>query len=1579
MADGGHSFVKKTFHKPTYCHHCSDLLWGLIQQGYICEVCNFIIHERCVTNVVTPCSGIAPCIIKNPVAHCWSEPTHHKRKFCTVCRKRLDETPAVHCLVCEYFAHIECQDFAVPDCTENATYVPGKELLNVKHQHHWREGNLPSTSKCAYCKKTCWSSECLTGYRCEWCGMTTHAGCRMYLPTECNFGILQPIYLPPHSVSIPRTEVPIEAIIGVQVKSKTTLVRDYSCPSPDLSAGSGPGSGTVPGVVCLRELLELHRQRLEQSKQHFLLSSPPTPTSCGSISLCHSPTPSLTVGETSTELEPDRECHDDQEEDEDEDYVATEADSALQLTTSTSNVLGPLQKSPSTNSSLHLLYTSIFRKLGHGRRRRKRGGGISQSEEDDEEEEDEDEVDGGVCDISGGDISDDYDHCDVALRRRERAARRQPREVSETDYHGDAEMETAPRESCYETSDTGGDLTNTDELDSSMNLISNLSYNSSNSNTSHASRAAHPPTAAAAATGTAAATAIATATATATASGKNPNPKTGAAPAAKPKPKTILSVSKHKHKVAGKGGSLSSPNSSDCSSASPSAMASGSLTHTLLQLSPVGRSKSFQEPGVSVSRYKKYGRGLFRRRSKRSPKNTAGSGVAGAGGGVKSNYSLDRLSQNIEITIQDEDGNYRPYDDNYHMLARRTAGHDATDVDDDVCFDDLYLDDRPGGQSDDLAAFAGDISDGGASSRSRASDASDGHVLGRLLRHVRGLSVGWRKPRYQKRRARSISEEFSSGDTPRFKDEESASKTESGHGPSSGGGERGGGGASGSGGGGGGGGGGSSTAGGSAAPSGGGGGGGGGGSGHYSRPDSASHKSDAKSDAKMERDREKKEKEREEKDIEMIKVFDGNNSFRRQQYRVIIVQRTYTLEQLLTTALRAFHITRDPQAFYLTDLYAPAGMEDTPMLDPTPVLSLVHLEGKRPAIYLRFHDKEKGHVRVYPGKLQCAMEDPYVSVPVDNNTVIKDLIRDALDKFGLQDNQIQDYRCSEVLLDRGVTERILSWNERPWDITKQLGKDSIRQMELMRFYMQHKQDPHGPNIALFVGNLPTGLSQRNYEQILNKYVTDENKFISIGPIYYEYGSVVLTFEDAQKAVRAFYNLRETIIEDKKLLVLLLPNIEPSMVPSDVRPLLVFVNVKSGGCQGLELISSFRKLLNPYQVFDLDNGGPLPGLYVFRQITNYKILVCGGDGTIGWVLQCLDNVGQDSECSSPPCAIVPLGTGNDLARVLCWGSGYTGGEDPLNLLRDVIEAEEIRLDRWTVVFHPEDKPEEPAMKAPSQTTGKKKKAHQAHLSQSQSQQTNQHHQLPALTSSDISGGAQNEDNSQIFVMNNYFGIGIDADLCLDFHNAREENPNQFNSRLRNKGYYVKMGLRKIVGRKAVKDLHKELRLEVDGKIVELPPVDGIIILNILSWGSGANPWGPDKDDQFSTPNHYDGMLEVVGVTGVVHLGQIQSGIRTAMRIAQGGHIKIHLNTDMPVQVDGEPWIQSPGDVVVLKSALKATMLKKNKLKMKRRNTEPTMLVAGSSATPQLSLALPPSVDEAVDGAVGDGGTGNNTDF
>lgn len=46
------------------------------------------------------------------------------------------------------------------------------------------------------------------------------------------------------------------------------------------------------------------------------------------------------------------------------------------------------------------------------------------------------------------------------------------------------------------------------------------------------------------------------------------------------------------------------------------------------------------------------------------------------------------------------------------------------------------------------------------------------------------------------------------------------------------------------------------------------------------------------------------------------------------------------------------------------------------------------------------------------------------------------------------------------------------------------------------------------------------------------------------------------------------------------------------------PLLVFVNGKSGGGQGIKLINFFQRTLNPHQVFDLMEGGPMPGYAKF---------------------------------------------------------------------------------------------------------------------------------------------------------------------------------------------------------------------------------------------------------------------------------------------------------------------------------------------------------------------------------------------
>lgn len=49
------------------------------------------------------------------------------------------------------------------------------------------------------------------------------------------------------------------------------------------------------------------------------------------------------------------------------------------------------------------------------------------------------------------------------------------------------------------------------------------------------------------------------------------------------------------------------------------------------------------------------------------------------------------------------------------------------------------------------------------------------------------------------------------------------------------------------------------------------------------------------------------------------------------------------------------------------------------------------------------------------------------------------------------------------------------------------------------------------------------------------------------------------------------------------------------IPSpDVIPVIVFINPKSGGNQGVKLLGKFQHLLNPRQVFDLTQGGPKMG-------------------------------------------------------------------------------------------------------------------------------------------------------------------------------------------------------------------------------------------------------------------------------------------------------------------------------------------------------------------------------------------------
>ncbi|XP_056140027.1 diacylglycerol kinase delta-like isoform X1 [Lampris incognitus] len=572
-------------------------------------------------------------------------------------------------------------------------------------------------------------------------------------------------------------------------------------------------------------------------------------------------------------------------------------------------------------------------------------------------------------------------------------------------------------------------------------------------------------------------------------------------------------------------------------------------------------------------------------------------------------------------------------------------------------------------------------------------------------------------------------------------------------------------------------------------------------------------------------------------------------------------------------------------------------------------------------------------------------------------------------------------------------------------------------------------------------------------------------------------------------------------------------------PSCTSPLLVFVNSKSGDNQGVKFLRRFKQLLNPAQVFDLMNGGPHLGLRLFQKFDTFRILVCGGDGSVGWVLSEIDTLTLHKQCQL---GVLPLGTGNDLARVLGWGSACDDDTLLPQILEKLERASTKMLDRWSIMVYETKFPRQHSTSTVTEDCSDDSEVQQiltyedsvaAHLSKiltsdqhsvvissakvlcetvkdfvarigkayekttessdesevmakkcgvlkekldSLLKTLNEEAQASTLLSpvppptiaeeqeegegvllspplqtpptatpcsprtntssaaifkpreqlmlranslkkairqiiehtekavdeqnaqtqrvfglgveeedeyeaeeedkvslqSSFSGSAGatrnrtarrgslssssvisrllvnadpfscDPDNMDCYtekcVMNNYFGIGLDAKISLDFNNKRDEHPEKCRSRTKNMMWYGVLGTKELLHR-TYKNLEQRVLLECDGRPIPLPSLQGIAVLNIPSYAGGTNFWGGTKeDDTFSAPSFDDKILEVVAVFGSMQMAVSRVINLQHHRIAQCRTVKITILGDegVPVQVDGEAWVQPPGYIKII---------------------------------------------------------------
>lgn len=354
---------------------------------------------------------------------------------------------------------------------------------------------------------------------------------------------------------------------------------------------------------------------------------------------------------------------------------------------------------------------------------------------------------------------------------------------------------------------------------------------------------------------------------------------------------------------------------------------------------------------------------------------------------------------------------------------------------------------------------------------------------------------------------------------------------------------------------------------------------------------------------------------------------------------------------------------------------------------------------------------------------------------------------------------------------------------------------------------------------------------------------------------------------------------------------------PEVAPE--APMVVFINSRSGGRHGPELKGRLQELMSEEQVFDLAVVKPNEfvqfGLGCLETLAGVgdlcakeireklRVMVAGGDGTVGWVLGSLQELHKQNREPVPPVGIVPLGTGNDLSRSFGWGGSFPfAWKSAIKRSLDrAIRGPTCRLDSWHVLI---SMPASEIVEPP----------HSLKISEDN-----------VLDNYGLGVQVELPEKSIGYegVFYNYFSIGMDAQVAYGFHHLRNEKPYLAQGPIANKliysGYSCTQGwfFTPCMSDPSLRGLKNILRMHVkkancsEWEQIRIPSsVRAIVALNLHNYGSGRHPWGNLKPDYlekrgFVEAHADDGLLEIFGLKQGWHASFVMVDLISAKHIAQ----------------------------------------------------------------------------------------------